>query len=333
MPATPANDLGNGCLYAQQNGFTAGGSQNVTMTSNITSPPPTAPGMTVTYWVTVRVTQSVPQFFSAVLGNTTATVVARATAAVLGSATGPCVYALDPSAANAISATSGASLSVSCAVDADSSNAQAISVTSGASITAAAVNVVGNYVVNSGGSINPLPTTGVASVNDPEAAVNAPSYAAVCDFPNYSVVAGHSATVIPGVYCNGININSGATASFNSGVYILRGGGLQITSGATVTGTGVGFYNTANGYTYQPININSGASVSLSAASSGSMANMFNGVLYFPNSPVSYSSGSSSNWGYTTLVAKTLSFTSGSYFHTFTAVAGGLGSRQAVLVG
>jgi hypothetical protein len=75
------------------------------------------------------------------------------------------------------------------------------------------------------------------------------------------------------------------------------------------------------------------------AASSGAMANMlffedrsivssvvntlssgaggqFNGILYFPNFPVSYSSGSSSNWGYTTLVAKTLSFTSGSYFHS-----------------
>jgi len=32
------------------------------------------------------------------------------------------------------------------------------------------------------------------------------------------------------------------------------------------------------------------------------------------------------------LVAKTVSFTSGSYFHTYTAASGGLGSRQAALV-
>ena len=61
---------------------------------------PTAPGLgNVSWWITVRVTQTVPQLFSAVLGNPTGMVAARASAAVqpgMG-----CVYALDPTAAGA----------------------------------------------------------------------------------------------------------------------------------------------------------------------------------------------------------------------------------------
>ena len=50
------------CLYAQQNGFTAGGSsgrQNVTVSAGTSLPPPTAPGVTgIYYWMTVRVYQA-----------------------------------------------------------------------------------------------------------------------------------------------------------------------------------------------------------------------------------------------------------------------------------
>ena len=58
--------------------------QNVTIAADITSPVPTAPGVAnVDYWVTVRASESIPQLFSAVLGNTIGTSAARATAAVL----------------------------------------------------------------------------------------------------------------------------------------------------------------------------------------------------------------------------------------------------------
>jgi len=98
LASPPANNIELGCAYAQRNGFEVGGNsgrQNVTVESNApppscgsSSPPdcvPTAPGVAASYWVTVRVTETVPQLFSAVLGNATAVVSARATAAIVES--------------------------------------------------------------------------------------------------------------------------------------------------------------------------------------------------------------------------------------------------------
>ena len=84
-----SSNLNNGCLYAKTNGFdytNASSRQNVTIQADITSPPPTAPGVNnIKYWVTVRTVQTVPQLFSAVLGNTLGTVSAVATAGIVGS--------------------------------------------------------------------------------------------------------------------------------------------------------------------------------------------------------------------------------------------------------
>jgi Flp pilus assembly protein TadG len=79
----PNGDVNSACLYAQQNGFQDGvGNVKVTVAANATSPAPTVPGVAVTYWVTVRVNQTIPQLFSAVLGNSSSLVSARATAAL-----------------------------------------------------------------------------------------------------------------------------------------------------------------------------------------------------------------------------------------------------------
>ncbi len=100
VPSPPGTNLELGCLYAQRNGFAAGGKggrQNVIIEASappapcrLNSPPdcvPTAPGVAAYYWVSVQVTESIPQLFSAVLGNQVATVNARATAAIAESVT------------------------------------------------------------------------------------------------------------------------------------------------------------------------------------------------------------------------------------------------------
>ncbi len=79
-----AGNLLVGCTYAQRNGFAPGGNsghQAVTIQAN-TGNPATAPGVSSSYWVTVRVSETVPQLFSALLGHPLATVSARATGAV-----------------------------------------------------------------------------------------------------------------------------------------------------------------------------------------------------------------------------------------------------------
>jgi len=98
--AAPVNcpssgNLQSACLYAAQQGFTNSGRQTVTVQASdrFTAPtvdgctprthhPPTSGCVDTYYWVTVRITQRIPQLFSAILGNTEGTVSARATAAI-----------------------------------------------------------------------------------------------------------------------------------------------------------------------------------------------------------------------------------------------------------
>jgi hypothetical protein len=82
--AATSTTLVTGCSYAQRNGFTPGGHsghQTVTIQAN-TGNPVSAAGVSSSYWVTVRATETVPQLFSAVLGHPLATVSARATGAL-----------------------------------------------------------------------------------------------------------------------------------------------------------------------------------------------------------------------------------------------------------
>ena len=82
VPRPPANAMDNGCLYAERNGFTNGGRQTVTLESGTSVPPPLAPGVNSSYWVTARVAQNIPQMFSAVFGRSSA-VGTSATAAIV----------------------------------------------------------------------------------------------------------------------------------------------------------------------------------------------------------------------------------------------------------
>jgi hypothetical protein len=93
-PCPAFGNLASACVYAELNGFRQGGKQGrqqvSVQASDASVPPtvapgvpPTAPGVRAHYWVTVRVAETVPQLFSAVMGHTYALVSARATAAVV----------------------------------------------------------------------------------------------------------------------------------------------------------------------------------------------------------------------------------------------------------
>jgi Flp pilus assembly protein TadG len=85
---TSTSNLNAACLYATTNGFADAGNQHVSVQANDSSTMPTTltgtySSKTLAYWVTVRVSQSVPQLFSTVLGNPTGIISASATAAVI----------------------------------------------------------------------------------------------------------------------------------------------------------------------------------------------------------------------------------------------------------
>jgi hypothetical protein len=97
-PCDASVNLTTGCQYAQQHGFTVGGNggrQNVAIAADITSPPPTAPGVKVDYWVTVRTYENIPQLFSSALNNTAGGTASRATAAVVNAPLPAQLYTLN----------------------------------------------------------------------------------------------------------------------------------------------------------------------------------------------------------------------------------------------
>lgn len=101
-PTTPPITQPNvACLYAKQNGFSTGtANQNVIIDADanadpVTKPIPTAPGIKADYWITARVTQRIPQLFSAVLRFPWGQSSARATAAIVDSPVNGSIYLLN----------------------------------------------------------------------------------------------------------------------------------------------------------------------------------------------------------------------------------------------
>lgn len=272
----PTNYLHSGCDYAASNGFSASGNQNVTLASGVGAPPTTTGLNSATYWVTARVSQSVPQLFSAVLGNTSGMVTARATAAL--NPAKDCIYVMDPAGAAAIQMNGSPSLVSSCGVYINSNNADALNGVGTPTLTASEIDIVGGYQF--AGTLNPNPpSTAVAQMSDPLSALPAPSVPAGCDHTNYQVNTGGTDNLAPGVYCGGIYVKKG-TANFASGMYILKGGGLSTQdSNSHITGSGVTIYNTydpssgnPNISTYSPINIVASSTATLTAPTSGTYA-------------------------------------------------------------
>ena len=138
----------------------------------------------------------------------------------------------------------------------------------------------------------------------------------------------------PGTYCGGIRISSTPGVHFNPGVYVLLGGGFQVSGGTTtLTGSGVTFYVTGNAVRpYDAVVVSGGGAVNLSAPSSGPMEGMLffqdptitsnkvntisggstlniEGVLYFPTTKLKYTGGSVNHGDYTVIVARLLELT------------------------
>jgi len=322
-----------GLYDSKKNGFenTVNG---VTVTINI---PPTIGNYTTNnYAAEAIVRQANPTYFMRVFDTTSVTVAARSV--VVASNSSNCIYALDPSATDAFLANGGATVNVNCGIVVDSSDSKALE-TKGTptNLIASNISIVGNYNQGAGSTISPVPTTGAKVTPDPLAYLTAPTVPGTCDYTNYSLNSG-TATINPGTYCNGITAGGTAVVLYlNPGLYILKGGGLSIAGGANIISNagGVTFDNTSGGgYSYKAIAIAGGSTTSLAApttssggalegilffdrtgtASSkemitGSSGAKFTGALYFPNSEVDFTGGSSGAGDWTIIVANQVKFT------------------------
>jgi len=275
-PVSPVTSFDYGCMLAAANGYTPNGtSRSVTIQANTTSPAPTVPGTTVSYWAVVRISETATPFFGAPSNGSPLTSSAMSTGAVTSSGsstTNPCLYLLAPSGTSFTLGNGAHVTTSSCGVYVNSNSSSAMSVTGGATLTSTMVNVVGGVSVTNGGSISSTPHTGVSTVADPFLSLPSPTVPGSCSSGNFTNWQATPYTPAAGCY-SGMSVGNGMTANLGAGTFIINGGTFSVQGGSTLTGTGVMIYLT-NGAT---VNIANGANVTMSAESSGS----YQGVLFY----------------------------------------------------
>ena len=264
------------------------------------------------------------------LGLTTVPVLARAVG-VPGSGSG-CIFAMAPSASNALVASGSSSITAQCGIWVNSSSSSGMVSSGSACIAGGSINLVASSYSNSPSCApSPAPTTGNSAVSDPLAYVPAPSTAGGCTATKYTLNGG-TATIPHGIYCNGITVQGSGTLTLNAGTYILMGGGLNVSGGSNIIGNGVTFYNTKNAsYSSKPVTVRGGSNTTLTAPTTGSLegilffedrsipsgqkdavsgtsGTVLQGALYFLNDELDYSGGSVAT-AYTILVANIIHFT------------------------
>lgn len=204
-----------------------------------------------------------------------------------------CVYALDGTAANALSITGASTISASsCGLIVDSSSGTALNVSGSSKITAKYVDVVGGDSITGASTVSPAPQLHSSAQSNPLTFLVAPT-SNQCNYTNFKVSGSTSTTLSPGTYCNGITISGSTKVTFNAGLYILMGGGLKVSGSNTLTGTGVTFFLTQGlSYSYGALSVSGSTVMNLSAPTS--ISSSYYGILFYQEPSIPSGSAGSS---------------------------------------
>ena len=286
-----------------------------------------------TDFVQVTVSKQVPTTLMKMFSTNFSTVAARAVAGIVPDDAPPCVLALNPTAAGALTLTGGAQLTAGCKVMVNSdSTGSIVQNGGGACVTAAAIGFVqpGSYATNGGNCLNPTPAGQAIPEADPYADLTAPD---PDDYPLISnntlnISGGNVASwnpLVPGYYRRGISISStgGSPLNMDPGVYLVDG--FSMSGSSVLRGTDVTIIDVC-GPGYTGINLAGTVDAQLSAPTSGPWKNIlfyslcggnsqisgnatstFEGVMYFRNSDLTFKGNQGAAvWGM--VIADTITF-------------------------
>jgi len=236
----------------------------------VNSPPTSGLYLTNRGAIEVIISQPQTRLFSSIWGSTAYTVTARAVATPQGK---PCILTLNQAASGAYSEQGTPDVNlINCSVIDDSSSASALNVGGSARLATTFVGVVGGISGLAGITTTYGATTGYHYTADPYADASYPAYHG-CDQHNYSTHG--NVTLSPGVYCGGIDLKSAASVTLNPGIYYLDGGSLSMSGQSSLSGNGVTLvFTSSGGGNYATANITGGATINLSAPTTGPTANM-----------------------------------------------------------
>jgi Flp pilus assembly protein TadG len=189
--------------------------------------------------------------------------------AQLSSETPVCMIALDPANAKSLKVVNEAQIQATgCAIHSNSVNSQGLFVEPLASMRSAFSCSSGGF--GTGVSVfQPAPTTDCPPIVDPMAERLQPAVGS-CDFTNFAVKK-KTATISPGVYCNGMAIEALAQVTMKPGVYIINGGTLLARGNGSMTGDGVTIFFTGKDGN---LNFDGTSKISLTAPVTGPTAGL-----------------------------------------------------------
>ncbi|WP_417455743.1 TadE/TadG family type IV pilus assembly protein [Kordiimonas sp.] len=266
------------------------------------------------------------------------TVAGRAVAGTLIIGT-QCIVALDETADRALDFSGTADVVADCGVASNSTSEESIYVGGNASLTADPAMAVGDIAVDGNATLttnSPLQTFS-EPVTDPYKDVTMPPITS-CDYTG-TVDAGDDMVLTPGRYCGGIDIK-GSNVVFEPGTYVIENGNFTANGGAEFSGSEVAFVMTGTtGDQVGYVNINGGATATLSAPTSGDYtgmlfvqdgdatyrgkknASVFNGganlqldgVLYFPSTDLTFTGGAAADPSCLQVFGATVRFTGSSH--------------------
>jgi hypothetical protein len=200
------------------------------------------------------------------------------------------ILLLDRTGAGSLTSSGNGGISVTGGGDLiiDSNSSQAGIQSGNGTISAAVFDVTGKLVHSgSGGFVGPVQPE--PSDSDPLATLAAPA-ATGPTFKN-TTVNSKTATLSPGTYVGGIHITGNSKVTLLPGIYILQGGGLNVSGNSSLTGVGVTIYNSP-ATSADEINFSGSSLITLSAPTSGA----YQGIVFFQNrasnAPVVLGSGS-----------------------------------------
>jgi Flp pilus assembly protein TadG len=167
---------------------------------------------------------------------------------------------------------------------------EALKKTGSGDLTATVINYFeeGSHSIGGSGSVTPLPSPVGERVEDPlqdwvppAPGAPAPGSAGTAANPQLTHLMGSSnKTVYPGTYYGGLKISSSGNVTFEPGIYIMAGGGMDLGGSGNKVGDGVMFYNTndpsqpTGAGDYGQLKITGSGNIELSAPTDGSYPNM-----------------------------------------------------------
>lgn len=222
--------------------------------------------------VILRYTKSLP-FSSMFIANPPELRV-QATASVLNNGD-YCVISLEDTNANGVTFSGNSTVNLGCGVASNSTGSTAITASGSTLVSATPIAAVGNVPpsgnYSSGTTLVPysIPQRDpFASLSDPTSAI------ASCSGGAISVSPGKSTTVNPGCFTS---FDVKGALMMTPGTYYVSGGDFSTNSSANIVANGVTIIMTGTGTAIGKVNMNGGASITMSAPSSGT----YKGVLFF----------------------------------------------------